>query len=206
MFDQQKVDATVCLGDLVGYFHQSLEVIDLMMRSGIPTIMGNHEAYLLGQLPCTAEKWAFISMDYVRKRITDAQRSWIERLPLSRDEMIDGRRIGFFHGSPWNPLEEYVYPDHAQFERFADSGYDFVFLGHTHYPLLKKAGRCTVVNPGSCGEPRQGDHRACAAIFDTVRAHVEFLNIEYDVKAFLSEARTFGIPEKVIHVLERSVG
>lgn len=203
--DANKVDCKVCLGDLVGYFHQSIEVIDLMMRSNIPTLMGNHEAYLIGKLKCSPEKWDFISMEYVRQGLTDAQRSWIEHLPLKKEETIAGKRIVHVHGSPWDPLEEYIYPDHKNFERFASLDCDYIFLGHTHYPFIKKVGRCTIVNPGSCGEPRQGDHRACAVVFDDKKGSVEQLHIDYDLKSFIAGARKFGIPEKVIHVLERSV-
>lgn len=204
-FDAKKVDVKVCLGDLVGYFHQSIEVIDLMMRSHIPTLMGNHEAYLLGKLKCSPEKWDFISLEYVKAGISDAQRTWIERLALSREDTIADKRIAYFHGSPWGPLEEYIYPDHKEFDRFGSLNWDYVFLGHTHYPFIKKVANCTIVNPGSCGEPRHGDHRACAAILDVEKGSVEQLSIEYDVKGFIHGARKFGIPEKVIHVLERSV-
>ncbi len=206
VFDDRHVDRKVCLGDLVGYFHQSIEVLDVMMASGIPTIMGNHDAYVLGRLPCPPDKWDFISLEYVKQRMSAAHRQWLSTLPLSLQETADNQRIEYFHGSPWDPLGEYIYPDHASFDRFASLDCDFVFLGHSHHPLLKKVGRCTVVNPGSCGQPRHGDHRACAAILDTADGRVEFLNVDYDVKKFINEARHAGIPEKVINVLERSAG
>lgn len=205
IFETRKVEKKICLGDLVGYFHQSIEVLEEMMRSKIPTLLGNHEAYLLGKSSCPSDKWQFISLEYVKNKMSESQRLWLSSLPSSLEEMLDGKRVAYFHGSPWNPLEEYVYPDYPSFDRFSSVAWDYVFLGHTHYPLMKRAGKCMIINPGSCGQPRQGDYRACAAIVDISNNSVEFLNLKYDIKKFLSEARKFGIQERVIHVLERTV-
>ncbi len=176
-----------------------------MRTSGIPTLLGNHDAYLIGTLPCPPHLWPLTGLEAVKDRISADQRRWLADLPLTLQEQIDGKKLACFHASPWKPLEEYIYPDHASFDRFAALPWDYVCLGHTHHPMFKKMGRCAIVNPGSCGQPRHGDHRACAAIVDMARDAVEFLTVEYDTSSFIREARQNGVSEKIIHVLERSL-
>ena len=174
-----------------------------MMKLNPTTLMGNHEAYLLGTLPLSKEKWEFINLEYVKNGLTAAQRNWLTGLPRSIEETIENKKILGFHGSPWNPLEEYIYPDYKFFEKFGELPADYIFLGHTHYPLLKKVGKTTILNPGSCGQPRQGGYQASAAILDTETGDVEFLKIDYNVKSFIEEAKQSGVSDKVIEVLKR---
>lgn len=202
-FKLRKVTQLFCLGDLVGYYHQVPAVIETMMELNPTTLMGNHEAYLLGTLPLSKEKWEFINLEYVKNTLTEKQRAWLAARPLSFEETIGGKKILGFHGSPWNLLEEYIYPDFKSFEKFAAISADYILLGHTHYPFLKNVGRTTIINPGSCGQPRAGGYKASAAILDTDTGDVEFLKIDYNVKQFIREAETAGVPEKVIGVLKR---
>lgn len=194
-----------CLGDLVGYFHQSLEVLDLMIKSGIPTILGNHDAYLINKLPYSREKDELINLGYVQKKMTAAQRQWLNQRPLFLESSLDNKTLAAFHASPWTTLEEYVYPNYKHFKRFSKLSWDYIFLGHTHYPLLKTIGKVTIINPGSCGQPRQGDYRACAVILDVHRGKVEFLHIEYDIEKVLSQAKKKGVHPKVIHKLKSAI-
>lgn len=201
-FDQHQVDGRYCLGDIVGYFHQSLEVLDEMIKSGIPTIMGNHEAYLIGKLSVSAEKYQFINLEYVKKKISPSQRAWLEKLPLSFEAKIDHKSVAGFHGSPWSYLEEYIYPDYRDFERFQTLPWDYILLGHTHLRMIKKIGNTTVINPGSCGQPRQGDYKANAAVLDTHSGDVQFLDLDYDVQNFILSAQQAGVNPEVIHRLK----
>lgn len=204
-FDKRKVDMQICLGDLVGYFHQSLEVLDEIIPQNINVIMGNHDAYAIDKLPYMKEKEELINLDYVRQRMSSHHRQWINSLPLSLDIDEGGRRIACFHGSPWSPLEEYIYPDYPDFNKFSGFNSHYILLGHTHYPLLKKVGQLTIINPGSCGQPRDGDYRARAVILDDHNNQVEFLSLPYDIRRFLVDAKHQGVHEKVLHQLEASI-
>ena len=195
----------ICLGDMVGYFHQSLEVLDEIMRKDIKVLRGNHEAYLIHQLPYTKDKGDLIQIDQVSQRISTHQYDWIKSLPLSLEFQVEKIMINSFHGSPWSPLEGYIYPDYIDFDKFLSFKCQYMLLGHTHYPLLRKVGQLMVINPGSCGQPRDGDYRASAVILDTDLHHVEFLRLDYDVKSFLADARGKGVHEKVIQHLECSI-
>ena len=118
---------------------------------------------------------------------------------------MDNQCIAGFHASPWSFLEEYIYPDYPYFDRFESLPWDYVLLGHTHYPLIKKVGRVTIINPGSCGQPRQGNYRANAAILDSLTGNVKFLNLDYDIQKFLADAQKQRVHPEVIQKLSSSI-
>ena len=196
------VDKIFCLGDMIGYFHQSLDVVDRLIESDIECILGNHEAYLLGYLPCIIDKWQVYFLDEVKNRMPTNQLEWLSALPKSIEVDIDGKKLGFFHGSPWNPLEEYIYPDSKKLNDFAGLEYDYIFLGHTHYPMLKQAGNVKMINPGSCGLPRTGDVRASAVVVDFEEKTVLFIKESYDIHSTIHEAKSAGVHIEVIKKLE----
>lgn len=205
-FEERNVDTIVCLGDMIGYFHQSLEVLELVMDSNIITILGNHEAYLLGILECSEERWVAYNLDYVKRRIDLQTLYWLKRLPRDFSMTFDGLNIAFFHGSPWSPLEEYVYPDCTSLSRFSQVPYDYVFLGHTHYQMIKSLGSTTIVNPGSCGLPRDGDYRSGAAIFHIGSdIRIELLRLEYDVGSFINFAKSNNVNSDALERLKLGV-
>jgi putative phosphoesterase len=69
---------------------------------------------------------------------------------------LDDLRIFVCHGSPRDLLNEYVYPDRGSYDNFVVVGADVIVLGHTHWPMLRRVGKTLIVNPGSCGQPRNG--------------------------------------------------
>lgn len=197
------VERIICLGDMIGYYHQSADVLNLLMRLDIESILGNHEAYLLGYLSCSPERLRVYFLDKVKQSISSKHLEWLSTLPKSLEINIDGKDLAFFHGSPWDPLEDYIYPDSDKFHKFAGLRWDYIFLGHTHYPMLKKVGNLCIVNPGSCGQPRDGDLRASAAVFDLDKEQIFFIRESYNIKSMIEEARSAGVAPEVIKTLDR---
>jgi len=204
-FEKRGVDRIICLGDMIGYYHQSSEVIARLMSAKAKCLMGNHEAYLLGLLEVTSEKRQVCLLDQVKESVSESQYAWLSSLSKALEIGIDGGTFGFFHGSPWDPLEEYVYENSTKWSSFTRLPYDHVFLGHTHQQMLKQVGDVTIINPGSCGQPRNGDMKACAATFDTGKSQVKLVSVRYDVKSFLREARTADVSERALSKLEECV-
>lgn len=205
-FEGMELDSIHCLGDMIGYLHQSSQVVDEIARSKIQTIMGNHEATALGILACSAEKWKDYNMEAVKKGLTEKQKTWLRGLASSRMMEIDDRRCGFFHGSPWSPLEEYIYPDSDKFEEFPALGYRVVFLGHTHRQMLKHVGGVTILNPGSCGLPRDKSSGASAAVYDSLSGEATFIHAEYDIAATIEEAKRSKASMVAIEKLAQGCG
>ena len=199
----QDVGQVICAGDIIGYYPMVNEVIELLRNIDAICVKGNHESYLLGQIPISKARWISYSLDYVDSVITPDNRKWLKKLPLSRQMEIDGVSIEVHHGSPWD-IEEYVYPDHSAFDRFEKLRAEFIILGNTHWPMIKNAAGVTVVNPGSCGQPRDYDPRAAYGILDTSSREVELYRTPYNVASVCELAAQFGLSPDLITILTRT--
>ena len=88
-----------------------------------------------------------------------------------------------------HPLEEYIYPD-SNISRFESLPYAYVFLGHTHYPMHRRVGSVQIINPGSCGQPRD-EHRPSFAMVDTERDTVVIHRVVYDMDRLKDQISQF---------------
>ncbi|MHB8693424.1 MAG: metallophosphoesterase family protein [Solirubrobacteraceae bacterium] len=167
-------------GDAVGYHRFVNETIDILRDRGVRAIKGNHDAMLLGELEVAAERRTQYLLDYAARVIRPDNLEWLRSLPESLGLTLGGLPVSVYHGSPWAPLTEYVYPDHEAFERFAELSPGLVVLGHTHRPFTRAVGDVMIVNPGSCGLPRDGIRGASYALLDTRTAQVAHERILYD--------------------------
>jgi predicted phosphodiesterase len=187
---QQKVEQILCLGDIIGYGPNPRECIDLVMQNCQVTILGNHDQGALFDpdgFNIGAEKAIFWTRDQLElpsDRINNEKRwEFLGELPRSY-------RHGpflFVHGSPRNPLSEYVFPEdiynHRKMERLFQLVERYGFQGHTHVPGIftenyqffapeevdndYTLGEGKVmINVGSVGQPRDGDPRACYVLLD----------------------------------------
>jgi putative phosphoesterase len=178
-----EVDAILCAGDLTGYNEFPNEVIEEIQSRGVQTIAGNHDVYLWAP-PASPNAILKRSIDFTRGVITPANLQFLTGLPCQRMFNFDGVRVAMYHGSPWDPQEEYIYPDYRTWERFAQIDADIVVLGHTHRPILRQIGALTVVNPGSVGQPRDGDPRPSYAVLETLSRKVELARVDMGKSSF----------------------
>lgn len=186
----QDVDEIYCLGDIIGYGPNPRECIDLVMENATVTLLGNHDQgamYDPEGFNYGAEKAIFWTREQLEAPYDRAanNRRWefLNELPRSY-------RLGpflFVHGSPRNPLSEYVFPEdiynHRKMERLFQLIERFCFQGHTHVPGIftesyqfygpdeidfeyTLGDAKVMVNVGSVGQPRDGDPRACYVIPD----------------------------------------
>jgi putative phosphoesterase len=164
-------DQLWCAGDSVFQFRWSNDVVGRLRELGARVVLGNHEETLLGPDGVRALSNPRVDQDLV---------AWLRQQPYRLEEEIDGQRIVMTHGSPWEPWREYHYPHESIWSKAAELDYDALIVGHTHFKMAQKYGRCLVINPGSAGDPR--DHRnefylSCAAL-ETTTGEVTF----YDYK------------------------
>jgi len=201
-FRKLNVDTIISLGDNIGYYHQSIEVLDLIKEKNIFTIMGNHEAYLIRKLECSDEKWRIIFLQNLKENLSNKELNWISNFPLTYEINTDSSKIALFHGSPWNPLEEYIYPNSEKINNFNNLPWDYIFLGHTHISMLKKLENKYIINPGSCGQSRDGDLRASAITIDTYSNDISFIKENYEIQLTIKEAINSGVSEEAIKKLK----
>lgn len=197
-------DLILCAGDITGYYPFVNEVFEELDRYSVIYIKGNHDAYLCGGEIRDLNLVEPTSFDYTRKHITNENLDRLDKAPIQLEMRTDGLKISMFHGSPWDKLEGYVYPDYPDFDKFRKVDADVIILGHTHYPLVKRIGGKLIINPGSCGQPRDYDPRASFAIFDTSTKNVAIKRLRYDVEKVCEEVRKLGLDRKLSAILTRS--
>ncbi len=157
--DAQGISEIYCLGDTVGYYSQVNECCDELRRRNIHCVMGNHDWYLASGTDCERSQSVRKCMHYHRRIISDKNREWILSLPVTMNVL----GISMLHGGWKNPIDEYVEPSKEYFEKI--KGNIFV-SGHTHVQRVEQYADKIYCNPGSVGQPRDGDQRAAYAVFD----------------------------------------
>ena len=162
------VDELLCAGDSVYQFRFSNEVMQILRERGARYITGNHEEVLLGKWGERAR-----AADWVRG---DELAYMAERPSRIETTLPNGKTMVMVHGSPWEPHNEYIYPNSPAISRLGEIGSDYVILGHTHYQMAERVGRTLVINPGSAGEARDARNhfRLSYAILDTETDAVVF--------------------------------
>jgi len=216
--EEQHNGAWYCLGDLVGYGTFPNEVVELVREREIPTIMGNYDQGV-GQhsddCGCayqtqTERERGKRSIGWTNEVITDANRTYLQRLDSQRRLTLGSFDVVLVHGSP-RRINEYLYKDRADasFERMLDTvDADVLVCGHTHLPYHTElpSGR-HVINAGSVGKPKDGDPRAC---YVTLAANdelaVTFHRVEYDIERAASAIEATDMPDPYADMLRAGEG
>ena len=210
-------DAVWNLGDTVGYGPHPVECIAAI--AGLDpavNLAGNHDLACAGGLPleafnsvaATAAAWTAARLDTEHKASLMSLRS-----------MTHQEDVLFAHGSPRDPVWEYVDDSHTAGAVFRSAGFRTCFVGHTHRPALARpdpfwrrvrlspvhdgqevdlAGSRLLINPGSVGQPRDGDPRAAYAMVDTSRGRLTAHRVEYDVERTRQAMTEAGLPGTLI--------
>ena len=193
-------DELFCLGDLVGYGPQPNEVVErLGQLRPSAVLMGNHDyAVVTGDTEGFSSR-AAEAVKWTSKKIAHQHHEYLATLQPSARLEKGGKRLGLFHGSPSNPLTEYILPgltDSAARNLIARSGAEVVLLGHTHVPMAYSFGGNIIGNPGSVGQPRDGDPRASFATLTISEGQLSFdiIRVEYDVDSVADKIVQTGLP------------
>jgi putative phosphoesterase len=140
--------------------------VEILRQAQVQCIQGNHETGFFGGR----------NPDYLRKCQREFAPEVLDFLafaPLSLEFEANGTKVLMVHASPWEPFNAYIYAQSPQLARFADLPYDVVIVGHTHVPMIHQAKAVTVINPGSCSQPRDQDRRGSYALLDPDSRRVE---------------------------------
>jgi len=204
------VDGIWHLGDVVGYGPDPDAVVGRLRALGAIGVQGNHDAAALGG---DEIEWfnpdARRAMEWTRAAISPATRRWLADLPLT----LTIGEVTLVHGSPRDPTWEYITSIPVARAGFATLPTRVGLHGHTHLPrawleedgaievigpgdgsVLDLRGRRALVNPGSVGQPRDGDPNAAFAIVDTVADTVAWHRVAYDVAGVQAAMRAAMLP------------
>lgn len=190
--DMGPVDRIICAGDLVGYNPYPNETIRLLIDKKVRCVSGEHDrAVITGDTQWFNHETAQ-TLKWTVGQLTRESMSYLERLP----DHIEMDGITVYHGNP-NSIKDFVFEyDQEKICGVFDSIEHKVFtFGHTHVPVYKPCGDKMVLNPGSVGQPRDGDNKASYAIYDTDTHEFTVKRVTYDFKKVQDAIRKAGLPE-----------
>jgi putative phosphoesterase len=173
--DEMSIKEIYCMGDVVGYYSQVNECCDELRKRKVECIMGNHDWYMASNGFCLRSKTADDCIQYQKKIITDENLRWVQSFPVYR-------RVGelfMVHGG-WgvDPIDEYLHEPSEEYFSKIDGKY--FCSGHTHIQRLEHYNSKTYCNPGSVGQPRDGDNRAAFATWDAGSSAFNLHRVEYN--------------------------
>ena len=186
---REPFDVCVCLGDLVDYGPEPEPCIRWVQQYAQYTIRGNHDHAVAQNIVATGEigygRLASATRPLMWELLKEEHKKYLARLPVTRTVDIDGLTFHLVHATPRDPLDEILFEDPAQWEqRLSGIEANFVCVGHTHHQFAISANGLQVINPGSVGQPRDGDPRAAYAVIED--GHVELKRAKYDVERAVS--------------------
>lgn len=181
---KQNINNFIFCGDIMGYFARQKEVIEHFCQlPNLYAVMGNHDQYYLSSQNDSQQRVSYVQRygkSYLKILNRDEMR-YLETLPKSIDICISGKRILIVHGCLEQCLEGRIYPDTIIDEKIYCQ-YDFVFFGHTHYRMCRKAGKTIFINPGSLGQPRDGKgYSYCIIDIETARHNFMTVNLKQEI-------------------------
>ncbi len=220
--DRLGVDEIVCLGDVIGYYAEPRECLDILMNRGIPTIRGNHERMVIGEINPDTKEGAVHVIEYTREQLSNEHHVYLEsEMPNKRKH---GNHFLMVHGSPRNKdeylIEMGTFIDNLRILQTDYPDYPICFHGHTHKPsviapghFVQKVhedkvvpiqeGKPYLINPGSVGQPRDGCPLAAFAIYDQAESSVYFYRRPYDIPRTQAKARAAKFPARLLERLEK---
>ncbi|QDU37960.1 phosphodiesterase [Maioricimonas rarisocia] len=202
----QPFDACLFLGDLVDYGTDPVPCISWVKRWATVAIRGNHDHAVAQRVVPRGNsglrRLAAATRPLHWEGIDPARTKYLARLPISRQTVVDGKAFHLVHATPRDPLDEYLLDDLEGWRaRLQKIEADFVCVGHTHVQFDLAVDDIRVINPGSVGQPRDGDPRAAYAIVTDGQVSLE--RVEYDIDAALTQMRTAGVEDWVVAFSEQ---
>jgi predicted phosphodiesterase len=213
---RKRFDATLVLGDLVGYGAAPNQVVEAVraLPGRVLAVRGNHDKVAVGiDSGDTFNHVALIAAQWTHRRLTRPNVRHVRDLPRGPRKVADG--LAICHGSPLDE-DKYLFSDHDAAEVFTSWDVPLTFFGHTHVTsVFSLEGRSVrvrqltgaegeleivpgnryLVNPGSIGQPRDGDPRASFMTYDSDRHRVRWHRLEYPVAQAQNRIRKAGLPD-----------
>jgi putative phosphoesterase len=195
--DRSNVQTIVNAGDIVGYYPFPNETIDLLKERKVLSIRGNHDRSVLSANTNRMNMIASAAVQWTVDNMKAEGLDYLDSLPDSRDFNIGTLRASVHHGSP-SDEDEYTYENDVTDGLLGlCPGSKLLVLGHTHVPFIVHLTRGHVVNPGSVGQPRDGDPRASYMVYDSTKDMFEAKRVEYDISAVEEAVLSAGLPKQL---------
>jgi diadenosine tetraphosphatase ApaH/serine/threonine PP2A family protein phosphatase len=212
-------DELWCLGDLVGYGADPDDCVALARRHCTVCLAGNHDLAVVDVLSLDEfSRGAALAAQWTREVIRPETREFL----LSLEPKGAAEGVGLFHASPRDPVWEYVLSGLTAELCFDATDYRVSLIGHSHVALsfdrqegepasgttrkegteLDLATGRWLINPGSAGQPRDGDPRAAWLVLDTDRWTATYRRAEYDIAGAMAAIRAANLPDSLAERLQ----
>lgn len=215
-FQRRKAEGFVCCGDLVGYGPAPNEVVETVARlPNLRAVVGNHDLAVLGRMDLRwFNPYAAAAAVWTRWKLSPEASGFMEKLP----QRVEADGFMVVHGSPRNPIEEYLLTSQQFVDNEAHIKVSPCFVGHSHLTwcfsrdpddvygarihilsdgqkVKAEKGAPWILNPGSVGQPRDHDQRAACGVYDDATREFTLLRVPYDIPAVQQQMREIGLPE-----------
>jgi len=211
---QGGVDEIWCLGDIVGYGPDPHQCIELLRRYNHICVVGNHDLAAIGKFDTSYfNPLAAAACQWTAEQLSRDDVKYLKNLPttIEKDDFL------LVHGSPREPIWEYIVSTSIAVRNFAFFKSPFCLVGHSHIPVVFKyeGGSCLpirfspgigillgksrmIINPGGVGQPRDGDPRASYAIYESEGRVIRLYRIPYDISITQDKMMQVGLPIQLI--------
>lgn len=206
-------DMIICTGDLVGYASRPNDVIEVIRKNNIPTVMGNYDDAVGNmRLICGCDykderllRLGEQSLSWTLNNTTEDNKKWLRDLPREARLELGGIKLLLLHGSP-RELNEYLYettPDDYLNELLRETNSDVLVCGHTHLPYMKKVAAGYVVNAGSAGKPKHGNPNVTYVVLYVKEGvlHTEIIEVPYNYEDAAAEIEQAGLPREFADII-----
>lgn len=184
IIEKESYDELIFLGDAVDYGPQPAEVLDFLVSNSSHNIMGNHDYAVVYNEDCKCSPAMHELSEFSRENISYKLLSEddIRKIKEFKTEVrteVDGLNVYMTHASPYNNMYGYLFSTEAEMVSRDKklSEFSYIMIGHTHFPMFYKS---RILNPGSAGQPRDGNWRPWYAVLNTESSSIAFKRFSYD--------------------------
>lgn len=201
-------DVCLCLGDLVDYGPDPARCVRWAMEHAQYAIRGNHDHGVAQGIEVSGETGyrylTRVSRPHVWEALGSEERRYLLQLPLTQRFTLGGKRFYLVHATPRDPLDEYLMKDPQLWARRVHNvDADVVCVGHSHMQFNLSIDGTVVINPGSVGQPRDGDPRAAYAVIEDNR--VELKRVEYPIEETIARIEATTLPDRAKQLMSHSL-
>jgi putative phosphoesterase len=205
---RETFDACFFLGDLVDYASNPAPCVEWIQQNVTAAVRGNHDHAVAQRIVARGgtgfRRLAAATRPLQWQALLPRHMKFLSRLPVTLNLQLGGIRFVLVHATPRDPMDEYLIDDHAGWQsRLNGTDADIVLVGHTHIPFRLELDGVQVVNPGSVGQPRDGDPRCAYAIIEDGKVHLH--RVKYDIDATLAHLRNSGIAADALDLAEATL-
>ena len=188
------------LGDLVNYGPQPSEVVKFVRGHAAAVVRGNHDNAVGFNVDprCNPRYHAMAraTMQVSNAELDEEAKEFLRSLPNTKILERDGKRFMLCHAIPSDPLYGYCSQDSERWQQEVQTiQADYLLVGHTHTPFIKRVGQTTIVNPGSLGQPKTGNPDACYAVWQD--GHLELKQFPYALERALDRIQHMPVPTDI---------